>query len=65
MYISTATAILTHRYRYQSSAWAKEYTTLGYLAAIMGLLGMSIMPRAKFVQTMMLNLVRYVICQDY
>ena len=60
-YLSKTDAILTHRSRYQSTQWAEEYTTLGYLAAIMSLLGMSIMPRAKFVQTMMLNVVRHTV----
>lgn len=37
---------------YQSPAVAREYTTLGYLIAITSVLGMCIMPRAMFVQTM-------------
>lgn len=42
---------------YQSSTWDAKYTTLGYLVAIMSTLGMCIMPRAKFTQTMLLNIV--------
>ncbi|KAK3045814.1 hypothetical protein LTS18_013579, partial [Coniosporium uncinatum] len=41
---------------YQSDGFAQEYSTLGYLVAIISLLGMAIMPRAKFIQTMILNL---------
>ncbi|PIB01099.1 hypothetical protein CB0940_00528 [Cercospora beticola] len=40
---------------YQSPAVAREYTTLGYLIAITSVLGMCIMPRAMFVQTITLN----------
>lgn len=42
---------------YQSSTWDAKYTTIGYLVAIMSVLGMCIMPRAKFTQTMLLNIV--------
>ena len=42
----------------RSFAFAHKYTTLGYLVAIMSLLGFAIMPRAKFVQNMVLNIVR-------
>jgi len=41
---------------YQSPAVAAHYTTLGYLIAIMTILGFPIMPRGKFIQTMMLNI---------
>jgi hypothetical protein len=37
---------------------ASQYTTLGYLVVIMSLLGFAIMPRAKFVQNIVLNVVR-------
>lgn len=40
---------------YQSDAWAKEYTTLGYLIAITSFLSLSILPRAKFFQSMILS----------
>lgn len=40
---------------YQSEAVARKYTTLGYLIAIMSILGFCIMPRGKFIQTMTLN----------
>lgn len=43
-------------FRYESPIWASKYTTLGYLVAIMSLLGFPIMPRAKFLQTMVLNI---------
>ncbi|KAK5676191.1 hypothetical protein LTS10_011003 [Elasticomyces elasticus] len=42
---------------YQSRGVATQYSTLGYLVAIMSILGFAIMPRAKFLQTMALNLV--------
>ncbi|KAK6385065.1 hypothetical protein LTS17_002628 [Exophiala oligosperma] len=37
---------------YESDAWAREYTTLGYLAAIMTILTLPILPRAKFFQNL-------------
>ena len=40
---------------YQSPTVANHYTTLGYLIAIMTILGFPIMPRGKFIQTMTLN----------
>jgi hypothetical protein len=40
---------------FQATPVAKVYTTLGYLTAIISILGFCIMPRAKFVQTMTLN----------
>lgn len=40
---------------YQSTAVAQTYSTLGYLVAIVSILGFCIMPRAKFIQTMTLN----------
>ncbi|KAL1637039.1 hypothetical protein SLS58_009479 [Diplodia intermedia] len=42
---------------YQATAVADEFTTLGYLMAIVSILGFAIMPRAKFMQTMLLNLI--------
>ncbi|QIW98053.1 hypothetical protein AMS68_003571 [Peltaster fructicola] len=42
---------------YQSTAVANQYGTLGYLVAIMSILGMAIMPRGKFLETMSLNLI--------
>ncbi|CAE7021633.1 hypothetical protein CFE70_003030 [Pyrenophora teres f. teres 0-1] len=41
---------------YQADDVAEKYSTLGYLIAIMSILGFCIMPRAKFVQTMTLNI---------
>ena len=41
---------------YQGKSFAAKYTTLGYLVAIMSLLGMAIMPRAKFVQNTVMNI---------
>jgi hypothetical protein len=41
---------------YQSPAVAAQSTTLGYLTAIMSILGFPIMPRGKFIQTMSLNI---------
>jgi hypothetical protein len=41
---------------YQATAVAQVYTTLGYLTAIISILGFCIMPRAKFIQTMSMNI---------
>jgi hypothetical protein len=43
----------------RSKTFAEKYTTLGYLVVIMSLLGFAILPRAKFVQSMMLNIVGF------
>jgi hypothetical protein len=40
---------------YQASNVADEYTTLGYLMAIVSILGFAIMPRAKFIQMMIFD----------
>lgn len=40
---------------YQADKVAATFTTLGYLTAIISILGFCIMPRAKFVQTMTMN----------
>lgn len=42
---------------YEADAVAATYTTLGYLVAIIAVLGFCAMPRAKFIQTMSLNIV--------
>ncbi|KAL8662244.1 MAG: hypothetical protein Q9168_008286, partial [Polycauliona sp. 1 TL-2023] len=42
---------------YQSTAFAIHYSTLGYLVAIMSILSFAIMPRAKFLQTMLFNVI--------
>lgn len=42
--------------RCQADVVARQFTTLGYLLAIVSLLGFAIMPRAKFIQTMTLNI---------
>ena len=42
---------------YQAPAVASIYSTLGYLVPIISVLSMCIMPRAKFIQTMVINLV--------
>jgi len=41
----------------QADAVAQRFATLGYLVAIISILGFCIMPRAKFVQTMTLNVI--------
>ena len=41
---------------YQATAFAEVYTTLGYLAAIMGMLTLAFQPRAKFLQAMFFSL---------
>ncbi|KAJ5563263.1 hypothetical protein N7535_008427 [Penicillium sp. DV-2018c] len=40
---------------YQSEAVANEFTTVGYLVAIISILGFAIMPRAKFIQMMIFD----------
>lgn len=42
---------------YQADKIARQFTTLGYLVAIMSILGFCIMPRAKFIQTMTMNVI--------
>ncbi|KAF2138664.1 uncharacterized protein K452DRAFT_233796 [Aplosporella prunicola CBS 121167] len=42
---------------YQNTAVADVYTTLGYLMGIVSILGFAIMPRGKFLQTMILNVI--------
>ena len=42
---------------YQVSAFAAIYSTLGYLVAIMSVLSLCILPRSKFIQTMLLNVI--------
>ena len=41
---------------YQSNAWAKKYTTLGYLSAIMSMLSLAMQPRAKFLQNIIISI---------
>ncbi|KAH9877842.1 hypothetical protein J1614_003059 [Plenodomus biglobosus] len=41
----------------QADAVARKFTTLGYLVAIISILGFCIMPRAKFIQTMTMNII--------
>lgn len=41
--------------RYQADAVSSEFTTLGYMVAIISALGFAIMPRAKFIQMMLLD----------
>ncbi|KAF2438366.1 hypothetical protein P171DRAFT_423526 [Karstenula rhodostoma CBS 690.94] len=42
---------------YQADDIANTYTMLGYLMAIISILGFCIMPRAKFIQTMTINVI--------
>lgn len=42
---------------YQSTAWARTFTTLGYIVGIAAALSMVILPRTKFLQTMLINVV--------
>ena len=42
---------------YQSTAFADLYSTLGYLVAIMSVLSFAILPRSKFIQTMLFNVI--------
>lgn len=41
---------------YQATPVANTFSTLGYLVAVMSILSFSILPRAKFIQTMSLNI---------
>jgi len=41
---------------YQATPYAETYTTIGYLVGIMSILSLPIQPRAKFLQTMLINL---------
>ncbi|KAK5627874.1 hypothetical protein RRF57_003589 [Xylaria bambusicola] len=41
---------------YQSDAVAQEFSTFGYLVAVIAVLSLSALPRGKFVQTLILNL---------
>ena len=41
---------------YQSTPWAETYSTVGYLVGIMSVLSLVIAPRAKFIQTMLMNI---------
>lgn len=42
---------------YQATPYAETYTTIGYLVGIMSILSLPIQPRAKFLQTMFINLI--------
>lgn len=42
---------------YESTSVAEIYSTLGYLVAIMSVLSFAILPRSKFIQTMLLNII--------
>lgn len=42
---------------YQSTAVAETYSTIGYLVAIMSVLSFAILPRSKFLQTMLLDII--------
>lgn len=41
---------------YQATGFAEVYTTIGYLIGIMTILSLPIQPRAKFLQTMLINI---------
>ncbi|KXT04470.1 hypothetical protein AC578_8713 [Pseudocercospora eumusae] len=41
---------------FQAAPWANYYATLGYLSIIMTILTIVIMPRAKFIQTLLVNI---------
>lgn len=42
---------------YENTAFAMNFLTAGYLVAIMSVLSSAIMPRAKFIQTMVINII--------
>lgn len=41
---------------YQSTAWSQQYTTIGYLIGVVAVLSLVIQPRAKFLQSMLINI---------
>ena len=41
---------------YQSNAWSAQYTTIGYLVGVVAVLSLVIQPRAKFIQSMLINI---------
>lgn len=41
---------------YQATAWADQYTTIGYLVGIITILSIVIQPRAKFCQSMLIQI---------
>lgn len=41
---------------YQATAWAEHYTTIGYLIGVASVLSLVIQPRAKFLQTMLIQI---------
>lgn len=42
-------------YRYQADTVASEFSTLGYLVGVVAILGFAILPRAKFIQMLILD----------
>ena len=42
---------------YQSTAVAELYSTIGYLVAIMSVLSFAILPRSKYIQTTLFNII--------
>lgn len=42
---------------YQATGYADTFTTIGYLVGIMSILSVPVQPRAKFVQTMLINII--------
>jgi hypothetical protein len=42
---------------YQATAWAEEFTTLGYLVGVISVLSVVVQPRAKFLQSMATQIV--------
>lgn len=51
--------MLNCHYSYEDTGYATKFLTLGYLVAIMSMISFAIMPRAKFIQSMVLNLVKF------
>lgn len=51
--------MLNCRYSFEDTAFATHFRTVGYLVAIMSVLSAAIMPRAKFIQTMVINIVNF------
>jgi hypothetical protein len=51
-----------HHVRYQATSVADTFQTLGYLVPIIASLCICIMPRARFIEMMLLNTVYYTSC---
>ena len=51
----------TEQARFQYNAFASQFPTIGYLSAVMSILSMATLPRAKFIQTMIITVIGFCI----